>query len=186
MKNLIVVLVLLFATGAFAKDKIWQDGQVMRMDGSIPQRGFYWIRGTSHSYLIRNAANGHVVQWWVRLTLGDTVRISSDGKNLKVIDNTNKERTCQILQEVTNRAYEAFAAHEAAKTPEQLASEKALQLQQEALRLQAIQTMNATRPKLEFSPSPPIKPLPSSPVPPSQSVHCTTRTVNNVTYTDCN
>jgi len=130
----------------WAKDRNWQDAQVMRTLGAIPQRGQYWIRGANTTYVIHNYANGSLVQWWLRLTLGGTVRVYSDGKNLHVIDNEGKERKCQILQEMVNPIADAYLAKEAGKTTEQLAAEKAqrdsLQLQQQALAQQMVK--NAT------------------------------------------
>lgn len=143
-----IVLSLVVLTSVLsAKDAKWQDGQVTQAIGAIPERGFYWIRGTNTTYVIHNYANGAMVQWWLHLTLGGPVRIFSDGKNLRVIDNQNKERKCQILHEMANPVADAYLAKEAAKTPEQLDADQArrdaLRIQQEALRLQMLQNIAA-------------------------------------------
>jgi hypothetical protein len=81
---------------------------------------------------------------------------------------------------MTNATADAYQARELAKTPEQLAAEKAqndaLELQRRALALQVIRDRNAALAagtKVEIAP-------------PKKSVNCTSRTVGDTTYTDCN
>jgi protein required for attachment to host cells len=180
-----LVLFLVVSSAAFAKDKPWQDASVAMQQGSIPERGFYWIRGAQHTYLIHNYANGTVVQWWVRLTLGDTVRIVSDGKNLRVIDNQNRERKCQILQEVTNASFDARLAQEARKSDAQRLAEKteadAVALQQEAMRRQALQEANRQLSE-GLRKDTTVKPLPT---PTGTTINCTSNKIGDTTTTEC-
>jgi hypothetical protein len=128
MRNFWVLLVCVLSTfglNSFAKDHPWQDGKVVGMNRMIPDRGNYLIRGTDTTYTINNYANGTVVQWWLRLTLGGPVKFFSDGKNLHVIDGEGKERKCKILGQVTNTMMDELAAAEASKTSEQRAQEQA-------------------------------------------------------------
>ncbi len=140
MRSFILFLLLTLSPLLWAKDQPWQDAQVIRGTAAIPQRGQYWLRGLNTTYVIRNYSNGTIVGWWVRLTLGGSAKVYSDGKNLHIIDNLGKERKCQILQEMINATADEFLAKEAAKTPEQLLKEKeqrdAVELQRQALFLQ--------------------------------------------------
>jgi hypothetical protein len=178
-----VILFLIISSAAFAKDRPWQDAYVAYSSNGVAERGFYWVRGTQHSYLINNFANGHVVQWWVRLTVGDHAKVYSDGKNLHIIDNANKERTCKILQEVTNAAYDDLAAKEASKSDAQKLAEKtesdAAALQREAMRRQALQEANRQLSE-SLKKDTTVKPLPTD-----TTIHCTSNRIGDTTTTDC-
>lgn len=142
MKSSILFSLLLLFTGVLsAKEQPWQDAKVV----GTSLAGGYWVRGASHTYVMKRSN--------ARLTLGGAVRVYSDGKNLHFVDNEGKERKCPIVKEMTNALADDFLAKEAAKTPEQLAAEKAqrdaLELQRQALRQQAIRDIRGQKVEVE-------------------------------------
>ena len=141
MRNSVLFVLLTLSPLLFAKDRPWQNAEVAAV------RDYYFVRGASTTYEI----SGYQKRSILHLTVGGSVRAYSDGKDLHVIDNAGKERKCPILREMATPIAEAFLAKEAAKTPEQLASEKAqrdavqleAQRQRQAVILQMLRNQNA-------------------------------------------
>ena len=185
MKPLLIAVLLVLTSFASAKDKPWETARVVLAQGSIPARGVYWLRGAEKTYVIHNYANGSMIQWWVNLTIGGTAKIYSDGRNLHVVDDRNKERKCAILQAMTNEVADAYLHREAAKTPEQLLTEQkerdAMQVQQEAFRQQQLQRLHESLQSTQ-KPSGPIKPLPATP---AGTINCSTNHIGDTAYTTC-
>lgn len=122
MKPLALLAVLLLAPVATAKPRQWQEAKVLKMTtdqagtqavvlpvggglygASVPiSRAFYWIRADKITYVIPNYSNGWLIQRWLVLTIGGTVKISADGNNLHILDDDGKDRTVRIVMKVAN------------------------------------------------------------------------------------
>src|ERR1051326_9321134 len=90
MRKLGLFVLILCSCVGWAKDKPWQDAQVV----ALSPDSNYWIQGTVDTYILKSSK--------IRLTLGGQVKAYSDGKNLHLIDNEGKERKCLIVREMVN------------------------------------------------------------------------------------
>jgi hypothetical protein len=122
----LLIPLLLIVAVASAKDRRWQDATVLKLTtdeagtqsivlplgngaygaSSTVKRSFYWIKTDKITYVIHNYSNGAMVERWLLLTIGGPTTIAVDGKNVHVLDDEGKDRTCRIVMKIANPSTE--------------------------------------------------------------------------------